>query len=148
MPRRGNHPLGTQTYASCRDLVDMMMFTNNRYDKSLPFRDEDEMERYISRKVKDGCSVDANTLRGLMLGRISWDGLTNKRVVEGTAFTPNNSFEGHPILTETVPPDDFMRLERQSEIKLKSGGAMSLDDTALIAGDFIKYLYDFGDENT
>jgi hypothetical protein len=41
-----------------------------------------------------------------------------------------------------------MRLEHQSEIKLKSGGAMSLDDTALIAGDFIKYLYDFGDENT
>jgi hypothetical protein len=148
MPRRGNHPLGTQTYASCRDLVDMMMFTNNRYDKSLPFRDEDEMERYISRKVKDGFAVDKDTLRGLIMGRISWDRLTNEREVEGTGFTPNNPFEGHPILTETVPPDDFMRLEHQSEIKLKSGGAMSLDDTALIAGDFIKFLYDFGDENT
>ncbi len=43
---------------------------------------------------------------------------------------------------------DFFKIEQQMAMRLQSGGGLSLDDIALVPGDFLNFTYDFGSPST
>ncbi len=130
MPFRGDCPWGTKRL---RDLDSLCELNFAHFLDALS--NERERENWINRKLKNqrylGSEVDRPTLEALLDRRVGLDDAAPYRTLDGTGFEPGRVGKGYAR--------DFSN---------DVGGALSLNDCALAAGDRISMCYDFGDSNT
>jgi hypothetical protein len=127
MPARGGCHLGTKRLRDLDSLSEMKFW--GRGKKFLHhFKLKCEREKWMNHKLKNkGAEVDRATLEALLDGRTSFHDRAPFRTIEGTGFEPGVVGKG------------FCSNE---------GGALTLDECQLIAGDRVSMLYDFGASNT
>lgn len=132
MPFRGACPWGAKRLRDLDSLCDLNFGGHHFLDA---LSNERERENWINRKLKNqrylGSEVDRPTLEALLDRRVGLDDAAPYRTVDGTGFEPGRVGKGFDR--------DFSN---------DVGGALSLNDCALAAGDRISMCYDFGDSNT
>ena len=132
MPFRGGCPWGAKRLRDLDSLCDLNFGGHHFLDA---LSNERERENWINRKLKNqrylGSEVDRPTLEALLDRRVGLDDAAPYRTVDGTGFEPGRVGKG------------FDR-----DLSNDVGGALSLNDCALAAGDRISMCYDFGDSNT
>jgi hypothetical protein len=126
MPARGDCPWGKKRLGDLDCLMDTMDLGGQQAFVR-PLHSEQERNKWINRKLASR-HVDRATLEALLDRRLSLNDFAPFRTVDGTGFEPGPVGKGFdPDFSNDV------------------GGAISLNECCLAAGDRISMKYDFGD---
>ena len=128
MPNRGDCPWGKRRLGDLDCFMDFDFGQQEAFVR--PLHTEQERTKWIQRKLKSR-HVDRATLEALLDRRLSLNDFAPFRTVEGTGFEPGPVGKGYD--------PDFSN---------DTGGAISLNECCLAAGDRISVKYDFGDPSS
>jgi hypothetical protein len=133
MPARGGCPWGAKCLGNLDCLSEMKLWGSGR-KFSQHLGNKLDREKWIARKLQNkghsGPEVNRATLEALLAGRMSFTDLAPFRTIEGSCSEPGAVGRCSGQFSHDV------------------GGALSLIECQLVAGDRVSMLYDFGAANT
>ena len=133
MPARGGCPWGAKCLGNLDCLSEMKLWGSGR-KFSQHLGNKLDREKWIARKLQNkghsGPEVNRATLEALLAGRMSFTDLAPFRTIEGLCSEPGVVGRCSGQFSHDV------------------GGALSLIECQLVAGDRVSMLYDFGAANT